>query len=71
MTPAMIAELFQTTAQNITLHIKAIYREDELQDGATCKKNFKVKIKGKREISRARKFYNLPIIMSVGYRVRS
>jgi len=71
MTQAMIAELFQTTTQNITLHIKAIYREGELQETATCKEYLQVQTEGKRNISRARKFYNLPVIMAVGYRVRS
>ncbi|MDP3332025.1 MAG: virulence RhuM family protein [Methylococcaceae bacterium] len=71
MTQAMMAELFQTTTQNITLHIKAIYREGELQETATCKEYLQVQTEGKRNISRARKFYNLPVIMAVGYRVRS
>jgi len=71
MTQAMMAELFQTTTQNITLHIKAIYREGELQEAATCKEYLQVQTEGKRNISRARKFYNLPVIMAVGYRVRS
>lgn len=71
MTQAMMAELYQTTAQNITLHIKAIYREGEQQEEATCKEYLQVQTEGKRNISRARKFYNLPVIMAVGYRVRS
>jgi hypothetical protein len=71
MTQAMMAELYQTTAQNITLHIKAIYREGEQQETATCKEYLQVQTEGKRNISRARKFYNLPVIMAVGYRVRS
>jgi hypothetical protein len=71
MTQAMMAELFQSTTQNITLHIKAIYREGELQEEATCKEYLQVQTEGKRDISRARKFYNLPVIMAVGFRVRS
>lgn len=71
MTQAMMAELYQTTAQNITLHIKAIYREGEQQEEATCKEYLQVQTEGKRNISRARKFYNLPVILAVGYRVRS
>jgi hypothetical protein len=62
MTQAMMAELFQTTTQNITLHIKAIYRDGELQEAATCKEYLHVQIEGKRNISRARKFYNHRII---------
>lgn len=71
MTQAMMAELFQTTTQNITLHIKTIYRDGELQETATCKEYLQVQTEGKRNISRARKFYNLPAIMAVGFRVRS
>ncbi|MBS3952337.1 MAG: hypothetical protein KGZ88_05255 [Methylomicrobium sp.] len=58
MTQAMMAELFQSTTQNITLHIKAIYRDGELQVAATCKEYLQVQTEGKRDISRARKFYN-------------
>ncbi|MGD7035125.1 RhuM family protein [Methylotuvimicrobium buryatense] len=65
MTQAMMAELFQTTTQNITLHIKAIYRDGELQVAATCKEYLHVQTEGKRNISRARKFYNLPVIFAI------
>lgn len=46
-------------------------REGEQQEGATCKEYLQVQTEGKRNISRARKFYNLPVILAVGYRVRS
>ena len=71
MTQAAIAELYQTTPQNITLHLKAIYEEGELSEEATCKDYLQVQIEGNREVSRNRKFYNLEVILAVGYRVRS
>ncbi|MBN2124315.1 MAG: virulence RhuM family protein, partial [Deltaproteobacteria bacterium] len=71
MTQATMAELYQTTPQNITLHLKAIYQEGELDPQATCKGFLQVQSEGSREVSRNRKFYNLPAIIAVGYRVRS
>jgi hypothetical protein len=71
LTQAEIAELFQTTPQNITLHIKAIYVEKELQLMATCKELLQVRFEGGREIERKLKLYNLNMILSVGYRIRS
>ena len=71
MTQADIAELYQTTPQNITLHLKAIYEEGELNEEATCKKYLQVQNEGSRKVSRKRKFYNLSAIIAVGYRVRS
>ena len=67
----MMAELFQTTPQNITLHLKNIYTEGELQEPATCKDFLQVQKEGSRELKRIRKFYNLDAIISVGYRVKS
>lgn len=71
MTQAIMAELYQTTPQNITLHLKAIYEEGELESHATCKEFLQVQSEESREVSRNRKFYNLPAIIAVGYRVRS
>jgi hypothetical protein len=71
MTQAAMAELYQTSPQNITLHLKAIYQEGELEESATCKEYLQVQQEGSRKVSRSRKFYNLPAILSVGYRVRS
>ena len=71
MSQAEIAALFQTTPQNITLHIKAIYEESELEEGATCKDFLQVRSEGGREVNRKLKFYNLNMILAVGYRVRS
>jgi hypothetical protein len=71
MTQAAMAELYQTTPQNITLHLKAIYREGELHEPATCKEYLQVQPEGARKVGRSRKFYSLPAIIAVGYRVRS
>jgi len=83
-----MAELFQTTPQNITLHLKNIFEEGELEEKATCKdflivqnegeqlpeptiRKFRIVQKeGKREVSRSVDFYNLNMIISVGYRVK-
>lgn len=71
LTQAAIAELFQTTPQNITIHLKAIYEEGELDEAATCKEYLQVRTEGKRQINRALKHYSLEAILAVGYRVRS
>lgn len=71
MTQATMAELYQTTPQNITLHLKDIYEDKELEEGATCKDFLQVQKEGARDVSRVRKFYNLPAILAVGYRVKS
>jgi hypothetical protein len=71
LTQAEIAELFQTTPQNITGHLRAIYAEKELDIGATCKESLQVQSEGKRTIQRNLKFYSLSAILAIGYRVRS
>lgn len=71
LTQAAIADLFLTTPQNITLHLKAIYSEGELSEASTCKQYLQVQTEGGREVSRKRNFYNLDAILAVGYRVRS
>ena len=71
LTQALMAELFQVTPQNVTMHIKAIYEEGELDKAATCKDYLQVRTEGKREVSRKLRHYSLPVILSVGYRVRS
>ena len=70
-TQAQIAEIFGTTPQNITIHLKRIYAENELSLPATCKEYLQVQKEGKREIQRKQKFYNLDAIISVGYRINS
>lgn len=71
LTQAAMAELFDVAVQNITLHLRNIYDEGELQERATCKDFLQVQTEGVREVSRTRKFYNLDAIIAVGYRVNS
>ncbi len=71
LTQKLMAELFQTTPQNITIHLKNIFEEGELEEKATCKDFLQVQIEGKREVKRERQFYNLDAIISVGYRIKS
>jgi hypothetical protein len=71
LTQALMAELFQTTPQNITLHLKAIYDEGELEESATCKEHLQVRSEGARKVCRSLKHYSLEAIIAVGYRVRS
>ena len=71
LTQAAMADLFQTTPQNITLHIAAIYEDNELQEHATCKEYLQVRREGSRTVGRHLKHYNLSMILAVGYRVRS
>ena len=66
-----IAELFQTTKQNISKHIQAIYDENELEEKATVNHELTVQNEGDREVSRNIALYNLDVILAVGYRVRS
>ena len=68
---AEIASLFETTTQNITTHISSIYEEVEQSEPATCKDYLQVRSEGKREVRRMIKHYSLPMILSIGYRVRS
>jgi len=71
LTQAQIAELFETTPQNVTLHLKAIFAEGELAEAATCKDCLQVRSEGGREVSRTLRHYRLEAILAVGYRVRS
>ena len=71
LSQAMMAELFQTSPQNITLHLKALYAEGEIAPEATCKSYLQVRLEGERQVRRTVKFYNLDAILGVGYRVRS
>jgi len=70
LTQAQIAELFQTTPQNVTLHLKAIFAEGELAETATCKDYLQVRQEGAREVSRNLSHYRLEAILAVGFRVR-
>jgi len=71
LTQSAISELFQTTPQNITLHIRSIYTEGELKETATCKEYLQVQKEGNRNVQRFLKHYNLEMIIAIGYRVRS
>ena len=71
LTQAQIAELFQTTPQNVTLHLKAIFEEGELTEAATCKDYLQVRREGAREVARQLRHYRLEVILAVGFRVRS
>lgn len=71
LTQAQIAELFQTTPQNVTLHLKAIFAEGELSEPATCKDYLQVRREGARDVSRSLRHYRLEAILAIGYRVRS
>ena len=71
LTQQMMADLFQTTVPNISMHIKNIYDEGELQTEATIKKFLTVRREGNRQVSRSLDFYNLDMVISVGYSVQS
>ncbi|MBP2632078.1 MAG: toxin fic [Firmicutes bacterium] len=66
-----MAKLYQTSSQNITLHIKNIYADGELFEDATCKEYLQVQNEGNRQIKRNIKHYNFQMILAIGYRVRS
>lgn len=70
-TQKQIADLFRTTSQNITLHLKKVYEAKEIEQISTCKEYLQVQKEGKRLVERKQLFYNLDAILSVGYRVNS
>lgn len=71
LSQAQIAELFDKTVPTINEHIKNIYEEEELSTEATIRNFLIVQTEGKREVSREVSFYNLDMILAIGYRVRS
>ena len=71
LTQAQMAELFDVKPQNITMHLKNVYEDGELVEGATCKDFLQVQQEGGREVQRKRKHYSLDAVISVGYRVSS
>ena len=71
LTQQLMAELFQTTKQNISLHVNNIYKEQELSPKATVKGYLTVRKEGSREVKRLLDYYNLDMIISVGYRIKS
>lgn len=70
-TQKQMAEIFNVTPQNITIHLKNIFSENELEENATCKESLQVQIEGKRKVQRKVKEYNLDVIIAVGYRISS
>ena len=71
LSQAQIAELFQVKPQNITMHLKNVFSDGELEESATCKDFLQVQVEGDRQVKRKRKLYNLDAVISVGYRVNS
>ena len=71
LTQAQMVELFSSTKQNISLHIKNIFKEGELNQNSTVKEYLTVQIEGTRRVNRKITIYNLDVIISVGYRVKS
>lgn len=71
LTQQQMADLFKQTKQNISLHLNNCYKERELSKIATVKESLTVQKEGKRMVSRKIEFYNLDVIISVGYRVKS
>lgn len=71
LSQVMIAELYQTTKQNISLHIRHIFDEGELNPEGTVKQYLTVQTEGSRTVQRNIDYYNLDMILAIGYRVRS
>ena len=71
LTQNALAKLFDTTRNNITLHIGNIYKEEELDETSTSKDSLLVQIEGNRSVKRNVKVYNLDMIISIGFRVNS
>ena len=71
LTQAQMSELFQTDRTVINRHIRNIYKSGELEEEATCANNAQVRMEGSRKVSRSIPYYNLDMIISVGYRVNS
>jgi len=71
LTQLEIAELFQTTKQNVSLHAKNIFGDGEMSPEATVKESLTVQTEGTREVQRTLQLYNLDLILAIGYRVRS
>jgi death-on-curing family protein len=70
-TQKQMAEIFETTPQNVTIHLKKVYKDGEIDEVSTCKEYLQVQTEGKRKVQRMQLFYNLDAILSVGYRINS
>ena len=71
LTQETMAQLFNTTVPNINMHIKNIYEDEELDKNRTIKYLLTVRKEGKRSVSRNLTYYNIDMIIAVGYRVKS
>ncbi len=71
LTQKSIGELFNTTRNNITMHINEIYNTYELDESSTSKKFLLIQVEGSREVKRNVQYYNLDMVISIGYRVNS
>ena len=71
LTQQQMAELYQTSRTNVVEHIKHIYEEGELDEKSTCRNFRQVRKEGNREVARELPFYNLDMIISLGYRIKS
>jgi hypothetical protein len=71
LTELQVAEVYDTSRQNINLHIANIYKDGELAENSTCKKFLRVQTEGKRQVERNIAHYNLDMIIALGYRVQS
>jgi hypothetical protein len=71
LSQAQMAELFQTSVPNVSMHLRNVYAEGELQAAATVKEFLTVRQEGKRQVSRSVEYYSLEAIIAVGYRVKS
>ena len=71
LTQQHMADLFQTSRTNVVEHIKHIFEEGELDENSTCRKFRQVQMEGNRNVERELPFYNLDLIISLGYRIKS
>lgn len=71
LTQQQMAELFQTARSNVVEHIRHIYEEGELDEISTCRKFRQVRMEGSRQVAREIPYYNLDMILSLGYRIKS
>ncbi len=71
LSQALIAELYQTTIPNISMHIRNIFKEGECMPASTVKEYLTVQTEGSRDVRRLIEYYNLDMILAIGYRVRS
>src|SRR5665213_2468291 len=71
LTQAHMADLFQTTVPNVSMHLRNVFAEGELQEAATVKEFLTVRQEGNRKVSRSVEYYSLDAIISVGYRAKS